>query len=308
VNEPTVTVIIPTYREEAHIERTLAAIGDQTYPKVVEVLVVDGGSDDRTRELAASGGARVLDNPLRIQAAALNVGIADAAGEVIVRVDGHCTIEDDYVERCVDALSRTGASMVGGAMTPVPATGWPGAIGLAMASPVGAGPARFHGGGEPGWVDTVYLGAYRTRDAVAVGGYATDVGVNEDSEFAVRMGALGGVWLDPSIRSSYVPRQSLRAVTKQFWRYGQSRAATVRRHPASFAPRQLAGPLLVLGLCSPWRRQVLAAYVALVAAETVRQTVSAGRDGLLVAPVLPAMHLSWGVGFLTGLTGLLGRR
>lgn len=305
---PTVSVVIPTYREEAHIEQTLSAVRDQTYPKVIEVLVVDGGSDDRTRELAVVGGATVLDNPQRRQAAGLNVGIAAAAGEVIVRVDGHCTIAADYVERCVEALERTGAAMVGGAMSPVAERGLAAAIALAMASPLGAGPARFHTGGAPGWVDTVYLGAYRTIDAMAVGGYATDVGVNEDAEFALRMAPRGGVWFDPSIQSTYSPRRTLRAVATQFWRYGTSRAATVRRHPTSLAPRQLAGPLLVLGLCSPWRRRVLAAYVAVVAAETVRQSVSAGRRGLLVAPVLPAMHLPWGAGFLLGLSGLVDRR
>jgi succinoglycan biosynthesis protein ExoA len=308
VTEPTVSVIIPTYREAAHIERTLASVRSQTYPKVIEILVIDGGSDDATRELAAAGGARVLDNPQRLQAAALNVGIAAAIGDVIVRVDGHCTIADDYVERCVAALERTGAAMVGGAMSPVTSAGWAGAIALAMASPVGAGPARFHLGGDAGWVDTVYLGAYRTSDALAIGGYATDVGVNEDAEFALRMGARGGVWFDPSIRSRYVPRRSLPDVMQQFWRYGQSRAATVRRHPASLAPRQLAGPLLVIGLCSPWRRQVLSAYLALVAAETLRQTASVGHEGVLVAPVLPAMHLPWGAGFLVGLSGLGSRR
>ena len=250
----------------------------------------------------------MLDNPDRVQAAGLNVGIAAAAGEVIVRVDGHCTIEPEYVERCVEALVRTGAALVGGAMSPVAERGMPAAIALAMASPLGAGPARFHSGGAPGWVDTVYLGAYRTADAVAVGGYATDVGVNEDAEFAVRMAKRGGVWFEPSIRSTYTPRRSLRAVATQFWRYGTSRAATVRRHPSSLAPRQLAGPLLVLGLCSPWRRRVLGAYLGVVAAEAVRQAASAGRDGLLVAPVLPAMHVPWGIGFLVGLTGLVDRR
>jgi glycosyltransferase involved in cell wall biosynthesis len=308
VIEPTVTVVIPTYREAAHIEQTLSAVRGQTYAKIVEVLVVDGRSDDSTRALAAAGGATVLDNPDRVQAAGLNVGIAAAAGEVIVRVDGHCTIEPEYVERCVEALVRTGAAVVGGAMSPVAERGMPAAIALAMASPLGAGPARFHSGGAPGWVDTVYLGAYRTADAVAVGGYATDVGVNEDAEFAVRMAKRGGVWFDPSIRSTYTPRRSLRAVATQFWRYGTSRAATVRRHPSSIAPRQLAGPLLVLGLCSPWGRRVLGAYLAIVAAEAVRQAAAAGRDGLLVAPVLPAMHVPWGIGFLVGLTGLVDRR
>ena len=301
MTEPTVTVVIPTFREEAHIDRTLDAVRRQTYPKIVEVLVVDGRSDDRTREIAHRAGAIVMDNPDRIQAAALNVGITAATGDVIVRVDGHCRIAADYVERCVDALAASGAAMVGGAMTPVAVDGWAATIAVAMASPIGAGPARFHIGGDPGWVDTVYLGAYRTDDARAVGGYATDVGVNEDAEFAVRMGERGGVWFDPSIRSEYVPRSTPGAVARQFWRYGRSRAITARRHPRSLAVRQLASPLLVIGLLSPWRRPVLAAYAAAIGAETARQTVRSGRAAIGLPVVLPAMHLSWGVGFISSL-------
>ncbi len=299
-SRPAVTVIVPTYREAASIERTLASIDAQTYPLIVEVLVVDGRSDDRTRALATAGGATVLDNPARIQAAGLNIGIRAATGDVVVRVDGHTAIAEDYVERCVGALERTGAAMVGGAMTPVASEGWSGAIALAMSSPFGAGPARFHTGGSPGWVDTVYLGAFRTADALAVGGY-TEVAVNEDAEFAIRMAPRGGVWFDPGIRSEYRPRSTLRSLATQFWRYGRGRATTVRRHPTSTAPRQLAAPLLVLGLLSPARRIVAVAYAVAVAAETARQVLRAGRLGLRIAPALPAMHLPWGLGFLAGL-------
>lgn len=298
---PSVSVVIPTYREADHIGATLAAVARQTYPNVAEVLVVDGRSDDETRELASAAGATVLDNPDRIQAAGLNVGLAAARGEVVVRVDGHCTIADDYVERCVEALERSGAAMVGGGMTPVATTPVQRAVAVAMASPIGAGPARFHVGGSAGWVDTVYLGAYRTRDALAAGGYATDVGVNEDAEFAIRLGERGGVWFDPTIRSEYVPRASLTAVARQFWRYGRSRAATVRRHPSSLAVRQLVAPMLVVALASPWRRRAAGLYVGALTIEAARQARRRGAAGALSAAVLPAMHLPWGLGFLTGL-------
>jgi glycosyltransferase involved in cell wall biosynthesis len=301
MSRPSVTVVVPTYREERHIPACLDAIGRQTYGDIVEVLVVDGRSDDRTRELALAAGATVLDNPDRLQAAALNIGLGVAKGDVVVRVDGHCVIADDHVERCVEALDRTGAAIVGGAMTPVATTPTQRAIAAAMSSPLGAGPARFHVGGDPGWVDTVYLGAYRTELARAVGGYATDVGVNEDAEFAHRMGAHGGVWFDPSIRSTYVPRDSVRAVARQFWRYGASRAATVRRHPGSFAPRQLAAPLLVLGFVTSGRRAVLIAYALGVAFEAIRLRGRTGVAPARLAVVLPAMHLPWGSGFLVGL-------
>ena len=145
--------------------------------------MVDGRSTDDTRARATGyPRVRVLDNPARMQSAALNIGLHNAVGDIIVRVDGHCVIEPDYVARCVEALEQTGAAMVGGAMAPDASTPVQEGIAAAMASRFGAGPARFHVGGDPGWVDTVYLGAYRRAAALAIGGYATDVGVNEDAE------------------------------------------------------------------------------------------------------------------------------
>ena len=246
---------------------------------------------------------RVLDNPRRIQSAALNRALDEAAGEILVRVDGHCVIAADYVERCVAALDATGAAIVGGGMTPVANGAMQEAIAAAMGSRIGAGPARFHSSGDAGWVDTVYLGAYRVADAVAVGGYAADMSINEDAEFAIRLASRGGVWFDPTIRSTYTPRSSLAAVARQFYRYGRGRAVTVRRHPASLSPRQLAAPALVLGILSPWRRPVLGAYAAVVAGWSFAgRSDRPARAGL----VLPAMHVPWGVGFLTGL--VLGGR
>lgn len=300
--EPTVTVAIPSLNEEKHIEACLDAVAAQTYGHIVEVLVVDGGSTDATRELAgARPGVRVVDNPRRIQAAALNIALSQARGDVFVRVDGHCEIARDYVERCVEALDLTGAAMVGGAMTPRAAQPVQRGIAAAMGSRLGAGPARFHTGGPSCQVDTVYLGAYRTDLAREVGGYAEDVGVNEDAEFAIRMRARGGVWFDETIRSTYVPRASLPAVAKQFYRYGRSRAATVRRHPRSIAGRQVVAPLLVLGLLSPRRRTVARTYLAAVLIGSARRLADDPAEGAAMAATIPAMHLSWGVGFLRGL-------
>lgn len=299
---PTVTVAVPVLDEEKHIGACLDAIAAQTYGHIVEVLVVDGGSTDATRELAGvRPGVRVIDNPRRIQAAALNIALAEAKGEIFVRVDGHCEIAPDYVERCVEALELTGAAMVGGAMTPRAARPVQRGIAAAMSSRLGAGPARFHTGGPSCRVDTVYLGAYRTEIARDVGGYAEDVGVNEDAEFAIRMRARGAVWFDETIRSTYVPRSSVPAVAKQFYRYGRSRAATVRKHPRSLAGRQLVAPLLVLGLLSPRRRGVAHAYLAVVVLGSAKRIAEDPAEGVAMAATLPAMHLSWGIGFLRGL-------
>jgi glycosyltransferase involved in cell wall biosynthesis len=299
---PTVTLVIPVLNEEHHLAACLEAVDAQTYPAIIEVLVVDGGSTDATREVASSHPCvRVLDNPRRIQAAALNIGLSQATGTVVVRVDGHCALEPDYVERAVRALDETGAAMVGGAMRPVGTTTIQRGVALAMTSPVGAGPARFHVGGGAGWVDTVYLGAYRTDVVRAAGGYDEAVGVNEDAELAYRMQSLGGVWFDPSIRSTYVPRPDLRSVARQFYRYGRSRAATVRKHPRSIAPRQLAPPALLIGLASPWRRPVAWAYGAVLLAGFADAARRDARAAPVAVVMLPTMHVCWALGFFRGL-------
>lgn len=300
---PSVTIAVPVLNEERSLDRCLDAVSAQTYAGIVEVFVIDGGSVDATRELVRGRGGNVtlIDNPRRVQAAGLNVALSHAQGEVFVRVDGHCVVEPDYVERCVEALLGTGAAMVGGGMRPVGQEPVSRGIASAMCSPLGAGPARFHIGGTAQWVDTVYLGAFRTELAKRLGGYAEDVGVNEDAEFAIRVGRHGGVWFDPAIRSTYTPRSTLTGLVRQFYRYGRSRSATVRRHPQSLALRQLASPVLVLGLATPWRRLVAAAYAIVVLGASVREMNHDRRAAARFPFVLPAMHLSWGAGFLGGL-------
>ena len=301
---PTVTVALPVLDEAVHLEAALDSIADQSYPFIMEVLVVDGGSNDRTREIARAYprlAVRVLDNPKRIQSAALNVALKEARGEVFLRVDGHCVLEPDYVERCVSALIESGAALVGGGMTPDSAGTIQRGIAKAMASRFGAGPARFHTGGPSGWVDTVYLGAFRTELGRLVGGYAEDVGVNEDAELAIRLGRVGGVWYDPDIRSHYIPRGAVRDVARQFYGYGHSRALTVRHHPESLRLRQLLPPLLVLGIASPWRRKVAMVYGGTIVARAALELTRDPRAVPGFVASLPTMHLAWGSGFLTGL-------
>jgi glycosyltransferase involved in cell wall biosynthesis len=300
-DQPSVTVAIPVLNEEARLQACLDAVLRQTYPRVVEVLVVDGGSTDGTRRIAeGTPNVTLLHNPAKLQAAALNIALDRAKGDIFVRVDGRTVIADDYVERCIDALAASSAAMVGGVMVPVARSSRQKGIALAMASRLGAGPARFHAGTRPGWVDTVYLGAFRAEDGRALGGYALQA-TNEDAEFAYRMGRRGGVWFDPAIRSAYEPRGTLRSVAVQFYRYGRGRAETVRNHPSSLGARQLAPPVLVLGLLSPWRRWVAGAYLTLVMARASFGPREDPRAAAEFAACLPTMHLAWGTGFFAGL-------
>ncbi|HXQ75314.1 MAG TPA: glycosyltransferase family 2 protein [Acidimicrobiales bacterium] len=299
---PDVTVALPVLNEAPYLDGCLQAVVEQTYPRIVEILVVDGGSEDRTREIAARfPGVRIVHNPARFQSAGLNLALREARGDILVRVDGRTVVAPDYVDQCVTALTRSGAALVGGPLEPRGTTWVERAIGAALTSTLGAGPARFRNADSlAAWTDMVYLGAARVDVLRRLGGYDEGFATNEDGELLHRLGHDGGVWFDPAIRSTYRPRDSFVGFMRQYYRYGAGRAGTVRKYPGSLRLRQLAAPLLVLGLLSPWRRRVARAYLGVV---VVASGTEMGRDpaaaaGLAVA--LPVMHISWGVGFLVG--------
>ncbi len=299
-----VTVAVPVLDEVDDLGGCLDAIAAQDHAGAIEIVVVDGGSTDGSVELARSrADVRVVDNPGRYQSTGLNIALRQATGDVFVRVDARTVIEPTYVARCVEALDRTGAAMVGGAQRAVGTTTWGRAVASVYDTVLGSGGARYRDGGASGWVDTVYLGAYRTDLAAEVGGYDEGRRVNEDAEFALRMRPYGGVWLDAGIRSTYRPRGSLRGLARQQFRYGQGRLATSVRH-RDVSPRQLVAPGLVVGLLSPWRRPVAVAYGGALVASGVRSARSDPATGVRVPVVLAVMHLSWGFGFLTGLLRL----
>ena len=300
------TVGLPTLNEERHIAACLDAVVAQNYPALLEVIVADGGSTDRTREIVAGypdERLHLLENPRRVRPAGLNVAIAAAHGEIFVRVDARTTLARDYVERCVAVLEETKAAMVGGPMRYTASTAAERGLREAMTSRLGAGPAPFRrveGAGR--FVDTVYLGAYRLDTIRALGCYDEWFGGNEDAELAFRAQSAGGVFLDPSISSTYAVREGLGPLWRQFRRYGTKRAITIRKHPSSLSARQLAVPALAVGLLSPWRRPLVAVYALVVGSRAVIEMAQEGTtEGLVMASALPTMHAAWALGFFEGI-------
>jgi succinoglycan biosynthesis protein ExoA len=301
---PLVTVAVPVLNEEHHLGACLDSIVAQSYLGKLEVLVVDGGSTDASRSIAGLyPQVKTLDNPRRIQAAALNIALAEAHGEVFVRVDGHSTIAPDFVARSVEALETTGAAMVGAGLRPRTDGSWfERAVAAAIVSPLGGGPAAYRRGGRSRWVDgTVFLASFRTQTARELGGYHEHPGVNEDAEFAYRMARTGGVWYEETLDSIYVPQGTLIGLARQYYRYGRLRAGMVRRHPRSLAARQLAAPLLLAGLLTRRRRVVAGAYAIAVFVAVGREFAHDMAAAAGLVPALPCMHLAWAIGFLTGL-------
>ncbi|MHB8247152.1 MAG: glycosyltransferase family 2 protein [Acidimicrobiales bacterium] len=304
--DPTVSIIIPVLNEAAMLGPCLESVESQSYPNIVEVVIADGGSTDATREVASRyADVRIVDNPRRNRPAGLNVALSEAVGEVVVRVDARTCIAPDYVTRCIEALQVSGAAIVGGPMRYSCESARERGIAAAMMSRLGAGPAEFRRlGGEPRLVDTVYLGAFKRKAIADLGGYDEWTGGNEDAELAFRAQSAGGVYLDPAIVSTYAVREGLRPLARQFYRYGGKRARTLRKHPRSVSLRQFAVPALGVGLLSPWRRYVLAAYLGVVLGRGALEAVRDPAAAPVLILALPTMHAAWGAGFVGAIVAM----
>jgi glycosyltransferase involved in cell wall biosynthesis len=190
----------------------------------------------------------LLDNPDRTTATGMNMGIAQAAGKIIVRADAHWVFPPAYVRRCVELLADTGAANAGGVMVPRGEGGaTQAAIALALRHPLGTGDAAFRRKDFKGEAEGVIFGTFRKALFDEIGGYDVKTPANEDSELNVRIVCAGKkIYLDSDIKITYFPRKTLRELAKQYFRYGRGRARTTLRHRMLTGWRQAAAPALVL--------------------------------------------------------------
>jgi succinoglycan biosynthesis protein ExoA len=314
---PFVTLAVPCLNEAHHIEACLDTIFHQEYPADrFEVLVADGGSTDGTREILARAAAReprlkVIDNPRRVQAAGLNEILAVARGEVIVRMDVHCEYASSYVRACVDVLERTGADNVGGAQRARAQTRFQKALCAALTSPLGIGGARYRDEKAEGFVDTVFLGAFKRRVFETVGLYDPAAITNEDAELNQRLRAAGGrVYLSRDVVVHYYPRTSLPALAKQYFKYGRGRARTVLKTRQWPGFRPILPFLMTVGgaaltATTPFHPFTLPAFLTYGAATGIEAARVTPKGEATLFPIVwaifPTLHVSHGVGFAVGL-------
>jgi glycosyltransferase involved in cell wall biosynthesis len=322
-----VSVVIPCFNEERLIEKVLANLIEQYHDDAYEVLVVDGGSTDGTRaavdrfvEAHPSFCVQVIDNPARHIPVGVNLGIARARGQVIVRMDAHSTPSPNYVRRCVELLVETEASVVGmtlrvraGADTLTAR-----AIAIAVAHPFGIGDAKYRSAGLSGrqFVDTVPFGAFRKTLWQELGGFSENLLTNEDYDFNYRVRSRGGqVLLDTKAYCQYFARPTLRELSRQYFRYGYWKARMVQLHPRSIKLRQIVAPAFVTSLVasgalslawSPMVWVLLAIIIAYSSLALFYAAQLARRNGAfkLLFPLFlsfTVIHLCWGTGFILGL-------
>lgn len=319
-----VSVLIPVLNEEHHIREAVAAMLAQELDGTFELIFADGRSEDCTRAILDEISAEdprvvVLDNPGRHTASGLNICLRAARGEFVARMDAHTYYPSRYLAAGIERLQQGDTEWVSGPQVPQPTGSISRAVAIALGTWLGRGGSRKWreddaAGGQEWDLDTGVFGGVWHRTAVLdIGGWDERWPINQDSEMAARFLRRGArLVCIPEMAARYAPRDSLRGLSRQYFRYGLYRAQTFRRHPHSMRRSHLIAPALAGALLAavvspkPLRRCARAAislYLTAVGATAVSAAAhrEQRKEGALLTVVLPTMHLSWGFGTLIGM-------
>lgn len=311
-----VTVVIPTLNEAAHIEACIRSLltGDDRL-HAIKLVVADGGSRDGTQSIvlrlcAEFPNLRLLDNPKRLQSAAVNLAAREAGigRKILVRCDAHAVYPDNYVMLVADSLARRGVASV---VVPMDAAGtscFQKANAWIVDTPLGSGGSAHRGGRVSGFVDHGHHAAFDLKTFLHLGGYDETFSHNEDAEYDTRLRkANGRIFMDADIRLTYLPRASMAALARQYFNYGKGRARTLMKHGERPRLRQLIPPLtliacvigLVLAPFYAWGLMLPFGYLAALAVASIAVAVKKrSLCGLLAGAASAIMHMSWSAGLL----------
>lgn len=233
---PSVSVIIPIYNEVGYVETVVNKFLASKYPNILEIIIVDGLSTDGTQEKIENLSRiypqiKLLENPRRIQSAALNIALESCQGDIFLRADAHCNYASDYVEQCVRALQLSQAVNVGGAQRFIAANTFQAGVALASRSLLGSGGAKYRDPDYNGYAETVFLGCFWRSALAEVGGY--EVTRKEDSELNFRLLKTKGdraIYISSKIKVWYYPRRNLLGLWRQYVKYGRGSCIVAARY------------------------------------------------------------------------------
>jgi succinoglycan biosynthesis protein ExoA len=318
-----VSIVMPALDEERYIADAIASIVPDACDLDYELLVLDGGSTDRTcaivSELAAANPRiRMIHNEKRIQSAGVNLAarLADPRATYLVRADCHMRYPAGFVERCVQDLSEKQIASVVVPMRTEGATCMQRAIAAAQNSRMGNGGSAHRLIGWSGYVEHGHHAGFDRRAFLELGGYDESFTHNEDAELDARLTGSGRrIYMNGDIAVTYFPRADLVSLAIQYFRHGRGRASTILKHRKPPRLRQVLPVAVVLGIAlstalaavQPWF--LVAPFIYALACLGCGAAL-AMRDGdrcvLLSGVAAMVMHLSWGTGFLARLAGWKG--
>lgn len=325
----TLSVVCPIYNEEKYIGPFLESIQQQDFPKNdLEILLVDGMSKDKTREIISEYAQKfpclkLVDNPQQTVPYAMNNGIRSANGEIIIRLDAHAEYPSNYFSILVKKLGELeGADNVGGVCITRPCNETSVAIAIAecLSNKFGMGNSYFRvGAKEVMSVDTVPFGCFRKSLFAKIGLYDTDMIRNQDDELNGRIIKNGGkIYLLPEVEIKYFARDKISKVRKMFYQYGLYKPLGNKKLGSPATIRQFFPLLFVLGLVLglilcivfpilwPLYAAIIILHLLIGMYEGIKSAKRTGCKGcILIMPyVFMNMHICYGIGYLKGIYNL----
>lgn len=327
---PVVSILIPTYQERDFIQRCLDSVRTFTKPAgtEVETLVIDGMSTDGTRDIVSKiagedQSIRLIDNALRFQSAALNLGIKASRGDFILRLDAHSFYPPDYLERCLETAIRSSADNTGGiVITLSRGNSYQARLVQALITHrFGVGNSGFRTDAPEGPADTVPYGFFKREIFDRVGMFDERLVRAQDYEMNRRILAAGGtIWRNPRIAVSYYPQPDFKSfIAKQVKYEAPYNAYMWYLAPYSFAVRHAITAFFAAGVIagiffSPlihWVRVAFVATMLLYLALAIFSAIDQGRrykeprHVLFLPPCFFLYHFLHGAGVLAGLIRLV---
>ncbi|MCI8810774.1 MAG: glycosyltransferase family 2 protein [Oscillibacter sp.] len=319
----TASLILPILNEERYIENCVRSLLEQDYPREeLEILLVDGMSSDGTMEILRRlesefpNTVRVLENPKRIQASAMNVGADAACGEYLLRIDAHVEYPLCYVSTCIRLIEETGASNTGCACRTEARTKTGKIIAKLLTSSFAVGGSRFRVGAESGYVDTVPFGTFRKSYYQELGGFDERLARSEDNEINYRIRKRGGkIYMTSDIQVTYYCRETVGALAKQAAANGKWTILSARLCPGSMSLKYFVPFLFDLSLIAmpplsflhPLFAFAFAAELALyltLALLSAARKANGLRELLFLTALFPIFHIAYGLGSFAGLGAL----
>jgi len=317
-----VSVLIPCRNEVQHIENCIRNVFNFCSPNGgVEVIVIDGMSDDGTRDVLSRmkdkfPNLNIIDNPEKTVPHGMNLGILQAKGEYIIRTDVRCTHPKSYLRDLIELSERTRADNVGGVLVPIGEDSYiEKSIALAYKSRIAMGGALRDRGNFRGETDTVYGGCFKRERLLEIGMYDEKMVRNQDDELSFRLREKGGkVIQDGGIKVQYHPRRSYWQLFKQFMQYGYWKVPVIKKHPKQASLRHFLPVALVLGFVTFGMLALLkvhgfmgigiyaASYFLAIGLLSLRSVYNANLSlwpGMVFAIFL--IHVSFGIGFIIGI-------
>ena len=250
-----VSVVIPIKNEEKYINKFLKCLTEQTYSKSnMEFIFCDGNSIDKTlsilKKFQNESGFKViiLNNEKQTAPSGVNLGIKNAKGDIILRLDAHTIYPKEYIEKNIYYLENSDADNVG---CPINTVG-KGVMGKAIAhicsSRFGVGNSKFRISNYKGYVDTVPFGCFRKELIDKIGYFDENLPRSEDNDFNYRIRKYGGkVLMFSEISTEYHSRTNISEFCKMGINNGKGIIDLFRKEKKSISIRHLIPLFFVLG-------------------------------------------------------------